>query len=95
MAFTAGEVTNIAAAALDFYLDKGDVWRQTLQGRPLFDKMVAKKKYFPGGKGDISVAVSGAFGAAGVNDTLKGYTHNDTVVFYTPANIKRANLPLA
>ena len=55
--------------------------------------MVAKKKYFPGGKGDISVAVSGAFGAGGVNDTLKGYTHNDTVVFYTPANIKRANYP--
>jgi hypothetical protein len=93
MAFTAGEITNIANAALDFYLDKGDVWRQTLQNRPLFDKLTAKKKFFPGGKGDISVAVSGAFGAGGVNDTLKGYTHNDTVVFYTPANIKRANFP--
>jgi hypothetical protein len=93
MAFTAGEVTNIANAALDFYLDKGDVWRQTIQGRPLFDKLVARKKYFPGGKGDISIAVSGVFGAAGVNDSLKGYTHNDTVTFYTPANIKRANFP--
>jgi hypothetical protein len=91
MAFTAGELTNIANAALDFYLDKGDVWRQSLQKRPLFDKMVARKKYFPGGKGDISVAVSGAFGAGGVNDAVKGYTHDDQVVFYTPANIKRAN----
>jgi hypothetical protein len=91
MAFTAGELTNIANAALDYYLDKGDVWRQTLQERPLFDKLVQKKKYFPGGKGDISIAVSGAFGAAGVNDTLKGYTHDDQVVFYNPANIKRAN----
>lgn len=92
MAFTAGEITNIANAALDFYLDKGDVWRQSLQARPLFDKLVAKKKYFSGGKGDISVAVSGAIGS-GTNDTLKGYTHDDTVVFYTPANIKRAAYP--
>ena len=63
MAFTAGEITNIANAALDYYLDKGDVYRQSMQKRPLFDKMVARKKYFPGGKGSISVAVSGAFGA--------------------------------
>jgi hypothetical protein len=91
MAFTAGEVTNIGNAQLDWYMDKGDVFRQTLQKRPLFDKMRAKKKFFSGGKGQLSVAVSGAFGAAGVNDTLKGYTHNDQVVFYTPANIKRAN----
>jgi hypothetical protein len=92
MAFTAGEVTNIANAALDFYLDRGTVWRQTLQKRPLFDKLTGKKKTFPGGKGDISVAVSGAIGT-GTNDTLKGYTHDDQVVFYTPANIKRANFP--
>jgi hypothetical protein len=93
MAFTAGEVTNIANAQLDYYLDKGDVWRQSLQKRPAMDKFVSRKKYFSGGKGDISVAVSGAFGAGGVNDGLKGYTHNDTVVFYTPANLKRANYP--
>jgi len=93
MAFTAGEITNIGNAALDFYLDKGEQWRQTIQSRPAYDKFVARKKYFSGGKGDISLAVSGAFGAAGVNDTLKGYTHDDTVVFYTPANIKRANYP--
>src|SRR6185369_14900323 len=93
MAFTAGEVTNITNAALDYYLDKGDQWRQTLQKRPLMDKLIAKKKTFPGGKGDITVAVSGDFGAGGTNDSLAGYTHNDTVVFYTPANIKRARYP--
>jgi hypothetical protein len=93
MAFTAGEITNITNAALDFYLDKGDQWRQTLQKRPLMDKLVGKKKSFPGGKGDISLAVSGDFGAGGTNDSLTGYTHNDTVVFYTPANIKRAHFP--
>jgi hypothetical protein len=94
MAFTAGELTNIANASLDWYLDKGEQWRQTLQNRPLMDKLVARKKYFSGGKGAISVAVSGAFGdGSGTNDTLRGYTHDDSVVFYTPANIKRASFP--
>jgi hypothetical protein len=93
MAFTANEVTHIANSALDYYLDKGDQWRQTLQKRPFMDKIVARKKTFPGGKGDISIAVSGDFGNGGVNDTLTGYTHNDVVNFYTPANIKRARYP--
>jgi hypothetical protein len=94
MPFSANEISNIANASLDYYLDKGDQWRQTLQKRPLMDKLVAKKKFFPGGKGNISVAVSGDFGQEGTtNDNLRGYTHDDTVLFYTPANIKRANYP--
>lgn len=93
MAFTAGELTNVTNSSLDWYLDKGEQWRQTLQKRPLMDKLVARKKFFPGGKGDISLAVSGEYGAGGTNDKLTGYTHNDTVVFYTPANVKRAKYP--
>jgi hypothetical protein len=94
MPFTANEITNIANASLDYYLDKGEQWRQTLQKRPLMDKLVARKKYFPGGKGNISIAVSGDFGdPATTNDNLAGYSHDDQVFFYTPANIKRANYP--
>jgi hypothetical protein len=93
MAFTAGEITNIANAALDFYFSKGDVFRQTLQKRPFWEKLSSKKKSFPGGKGSISLAVSGKFGDGSGNDIVKGYTHNDTVAFYTPANILRANFP--
>lgn len=93
MAFTAGEITNIANAALDYYFNRGGLFDQTIQARPLLDKMEAKKKTFPGGKGNISLAVKGEHGAAGVNDGNKGYTHNDTVAFFTPANIKRANFP--
>src|SRR5215471_4383721 len=93
MAFTAGEVTNIANAATDFYFARGEEFHQTLQNRPTLDKFTAKKKTFPGGKGNISLAVNGAFGDGSGNDVVKGYTHNDTVVFYTPANIKRANFP--
>jgi len=93
MAFTAGEVTNIANAALDFYFNKGDQFAQTLQSRPLWDKIERKRKTFPGGKGNISVAVHGQYGDGSGNDAVKGYTHNDTVSFFTPANIKRANFP--
>src|SRR6478609_1240046 len=93
MAFTAGEVTNIANAALDFYFNKGDQFAQTLQARPLWDRIERRKKTFPGGKGNISVAVHGQYGDGSGNDVVKGYTHNDTVSFFTPANIKRANFP--
>jgi hypothetical protein len=91
MAFTAGEIANIANAALDYYLNKGDTFKQSLQKRPFWDALESKAKTFPGGKGDISLAVEGDFGAGGTNDSIKGYTHDDKVNFFTPANIKRAN----
>lgn len=91
MAFSVAELANIANAALDYYLNKGTAFQQTLEARPLVKVMEAGKKNFPGGKGDISIAVQGVFGAGGVDDSLVGYTHDDTVAFYTPANIERAN----
>jgi len=93
MPFTAGEIDNIAVAALDWYFNKGDKFPQTIQAKPMTDAFVNAAKTFPGGKGMISLAVKGDYGAGGVNDTLKGYTHDDTVTFYTPANLKRANYP--
>src|SRR5262245_17221402 len=93
MAFTAGEITNIANASLDFYLNKGDTFKQSIQAKPLLRLMESTAKSFPGGKGNISLAVKGDYGAGGVNDKVVGYTHNDAVSFYTPANIKRVNYP--
>jgi len=95
MAFTAGEVANIANSALDYYLNKGDTFKQSIQKRPFWDALESKAKSFPGGKGDVSLAVEGDFGAGGVNDSIKGYTHDDKVVFYNPANVKRANFKWA
>lgn len=93
MAFTAGELTNIANASLDFYYNKGDTFKNAIQAKPLLRFMEAGAKSFPGGKGNISLAVKGDYGAGGTNDHVVGYTHNDTVNFYTPANIKRVNYP--
>lgn len=93
MPFTAGELTNIANSMLDYYLNKGEAFAQTIQEKPLLAVLEGKAKTFSGGKGDISLGIVGAFGAGGVNDTLRGYTHDDTVNFYTPANNLRANFP--
>src|SRR6516225_10548610 len=93
MAFTAGEIASIANASLDFYFKKGSVFDQTIQNKPLLNHFEGSKKTFPGGKGNISLAVVGVYGDGSGNDVVKGYTHNDTVGFFTPANIKRANYP--
>jgi len=93
MAFTAGELTNVANASLDYYYNKGDTFKQSIQSKPLLRWAEGSAKSFPGGKGNISLAVKGDYGAGGVNDHVVGYTHNDSVNFYTPANIKRVNYP--
>lgn len=88
-ALSAPVLANIANAALDFYINKGEAFQQTLQSRPLVSIMDKGGKMFPGGKGGISVAVQGAYGAGGTNDSLKGYTGDDTVLFFNPINLAR------
>jgi len=87
MAFSAGELANIANAALDFYI-KGPSFSQTIQDKPLLAALKAKQKSFPGGKGNISLPVKGDYTTA-----LAGYTHNDTVSYANPANMKRVTFP--
>jgi hypothetical protein len=87
MAFSAAELTNISNAALDFYI-KGDAFANTIQKKPLLNALIAKQKTFPGGKGNISIPVKGDYTTA-----IAGYTHNDTVSYANPANIKRAVFP--
>jgi hypothetical protein len=87
MAFSATEITNIANAALDFYI-KGPAFAQTIQSRPLLDHYMRRQKTFPGGKGSIDLPVKGDYTTA-----IAGYTHNDTVSYANPANLKRVNFP--
>ena len=88
MAFTQGELDNIANAALDFYV-RGPAFAQTIQEKPLLNAMLAKQGTFPGGKGEISIPVQFDFDQS----SFQGYTHNDTVSYTNPANIKRAAYP--
>lgn len=90
MAFTSDELTSIANAALKYYIDRGKLHDQSIQNKPLVDLMERKKKTFPSGDRTLSVGVKGEYGAGGTDDGFAGYTHNDTVGFYTPENIMRA-----
>ncbi|MCE7901250.1 MAG: phage major capsid protein [Gammaproteobacteria bacterium PRO9] len=85
MAFTTQELANIATAHLDAYI-KGPAMAQTLQDRPLYDAMRKAQKTFPGGKGEIKKNVKGVY-----TTTVEGYTHDDTVSYGTPANLKQVS----
>ena len=85
MAFSQAELDNIANAVLDYYVDKGNVYAQSLQDKPTLAALDKAAKQFPGGKSDLSIAVKGNY-----TTTVAGYSHNDTVSYANPANIKRA-----
>lgn len=88
MAFTSDELANISNAALDFFV-KGKAFAQTIQEKPLLNALISKQETFPGGKENISIPVQFDYDTS----SFKGYTHNDTVGYTNPANIKRANYP--
>lgn len=90
MALTAGQLQLIADSAMDFYLNaKQSPFHQSIQERPMVALMERGAKSFPGGNGNITLFATGAFGAGGVNDSLKGYEYDDTVAFYNPANLEK------
>lgn len=88
MPFTLQELDNISSAALDFHMNKGEVFAQTVQNKPLLREMTNRKKTFPSGKGNITVRVKGEY-----TTTIQGYSGDDTVGYKNPANIKTANFP--
>lgn len=87
MPFTAQELENIANAAFDYYI-KGPALEQSIQERPLYDAMRKAQKTFPGGKENIVRNVKGEY-----TTTFAGYTHDDTVSYSNPANIKQVAFP--
>jgi hypothetical protein len=87
MPFTAAELANITNSALDYYMDKGKVFAQNIQSKPMLDAFESAAGTFPGGKGDVSLAVKSGQGGG----TLTGYTHDDQVSYYNPVGTKRVN----
>jgi hypothetical protein len=84
MSFTAQELANAANALLDYHV-RGPAMAQTLQDRPLYRDLIAGQKTFPGGKEFITWPIKGQYTTG-----VQGYTHDDTVGYANPANIKRA-----
>lgn len=94
--YTAPLLAHITTAALDWWFNKGSVFQQAIQEKPLLAMMEGKAKSFPGGKGDIVISVKGDYGnptTPGTNDKLVGYELSDTVNYYTPANLTQARFP--
>jgi hypothetical protein len=88
MPFTSQELDNIANAAIDYHFQKGKIYSQTIQDRPLLKAMMDVAKEFPSGKDNITVRVKGLY-----STSLQGYTADDTVTYVNPANIKTAVFP--
>lgn len=89
MPFSAEELANIANSALDTYINKGTVFKQQIQAKPMLDAFDSASGTFVGGKENVSYAVKK--GDAG--GSLAGYTHDDEVTYYNPATTKRVALP--
>lgn len=87
MPFTANQVSNIANAALDFYI-RGPALDSAVQDQPLLNAMMKAQKTFPGGKENISIPVKGDR-----TTKIMGYEHDDVVGYSNPANIKRVVYP--
>jgi hypothetical protein len=87
VSFTALQLENIANAAIDHYI-KGQPLSQTIQDKPLLDAMKSAQKTFPGGRGEIKGNVKADYTTAFV-----GYSHDDTVTYGNPANIKQYTYP--
>lgn len=85
MAFTVQELENIANATLDYHMDKGKVYSQTIQDKPLLAALDKKAKTFPAGKEFLTVRVKGEY-----TTTIQGFSHDDSVGYQNPANIKTA-----
>lgn len=87
MPYTAAELANIQNSTLDFYMNKGEVFAQNIQDKPLLQILDSQAGTFPGGKGNVSLAVKAGQGGG----SLAGYTHDDQVSYYNPASNRRVN----
>lgn len=88
MSFTVQELENIANATLDHHLDRGTIYSQTIQDKPLLTNFDKRAKTFPAGKEFLTVRVKGEY-----TTSIQGFSHDDTVSYSNPANIKMATFP--
>lgn len=88
MAFTVQELENIANSTLDHHMDRGKIYSQTIQDKPLLKKFDSMAKKFPAGKEFLTVRVKGEYTTA-----IQGFSHDDSVSYGNPANIKMATYP--
>jgi hypothetical protein len=82
-------IAEINNTTLETYLNRGTVFKQNIQNKPLLKAFDASAGKFPGGKEKVSFAVSAGQGGG----RLRGYTGDDQVTYYNPVGVKRASFP--
>lgn len=88
MAFTADEISNINNTTLKYYLDRGTLFKQNVQDKPMLDAFNRSAGSFPGGNNlEVSLGIKSGQGGG----SLQGYTGDDQVSYYNPATAKRVN----
>lgn len=84
---TLEQLAMAADASMTFHMDKGSVFWQNKQNRPLYNDFRAAQKTYPGGKGlQVDVRVAGEF----VTRT-EGFQYDQSVSFGNPAKIRTAS----
>jgi len=89
MAFSAAELQDINNMTLETYLNKGKVFKQDIQNKPMLAAFQAKAGSFPGGKENVSFLVGSGYGGGG----LQGYTGDDQLNHYNPTGSVRFRMP--
>ena len=88
MAFTVQELENIANATLDHHMERGKIYTQTVQDKPLLKQFDKKNKTFAAGKEFLTVRVKGEYTTG-----IQGFSGDDSVSYGNPSNIKTATFP--
>jgi hypothetical protein len=82
---TVDELANIANSSLETFLDKGKVWAQNIQNKPMLEAFQRRAGSFTGGNEYVSLGVKSGQGGG----SLAGYSGDDQLTFYNPTSNKR------
>ncbi|MBD9674953.1 phage major capsid protein [Pseudomonas sp. PDM21] len=83
MPLTQAVIDNVANAAIDYHMDRGKLFYQQIQAKPLLDAMMKNKRFFPGGKGSITIRP-----VFETQSSIQGFDSDDTLTFTNPTPIK-------
>lgn len=86
MTFTVQELENIANTTLNHHLERGKIFSQTIQDKPLLKALEEKAKTFPAGKELLTLNVKGEY-----TTSLEGFAGDDSVSYGNPSNVKQAS----
>lgn len=88
MPLTQAVIDNVANAALDYHMDRGQVHNQHIQDKPLLNGLRARQRSFPGGKENVSLRP-----VFETQSGIEGFNSDDTLTFVNPTPIKNALYP--